>query len=416
MSPAARNGRCYAGLPAGVSMPQSGSTKGDIMSENIEVVVLGGGYGGVKAANRLARRAGVSVTLVNPRPDFVERIRLHQLVTGSDDAVEGFGEVLGANVRLVVDTATLITTAERTVSLAGGGTLAYDYLVYAVGSGASDPDVPGAAEFAHAVADLDGARRLRSALADAPVTAPVTVVGAGLTGLETAAELAETGRLVTLVCGGVLGPSLHARGRRPVARRLAALGVTVLEGAGTRVTEVTRDAVRLADGRDVPSAVTVWTAGFRVPDLAARSGLSTDSYGRLVTDATLTSVDDDRVVAAGDAGVITDRPVRMSCQAAVQLGTKAADTVLRRIEGKPAAPARLLFAGQCLSLGRQEGVTQFSSLDDRVNALYLSGRPAAGVKEIVCRSTLRQLVSGARKASSRPAVSDGRDPRPNIPA
>ncbi|NEC49126.1 FAD-dependent oxidoreductase, partial [Actinospica acidiphila] len=235
-------------------------------------------------------------------------------------------------------------------------------------------------------------------------------------GVETAAELAEAGRHVTLVCGGVLGPSLHARGRRPVARRLAALGVRVLEGAGTRVTEVTRDAVRLADGRDVTGAVTVWTAGFRVPDLAARSGLTTDAHGRLVTDATLTSVDDDRVVAAGDAGVITGRPFRMSCQAAVQLGTGAADTVLRRIEGKSPAPVRLLFAGQCLSLGREAGVTQFSYLDDRVNALHLSGRPAAGVKEIACRSTLRQLVSGARKASSRAVRDDGSDPRRNVPA
>ncbi|MFE2321142.1 FAD-dependent oxidoreductase, partial [Streptomyces sp. NPDC059441] len=118
------------------------------MNGNVEVVVVGGGYGGVTAANSLARRDGVSVTVVNPRPDFVERIRLHQLVTGSDDAVVGFGEVLGGNVRLVVDTATRIDAAERQVSLAGGGTVSYDYLVYAVGSGASAPDVPGAAEFA----------------------------------------------------------------------------------------------------------------------------------------------------------------------------------------------------------------------------------------------------------------------------
>ncbi|MEU1084723.1 FAD-dependent oxidoreductase [Streptomyces sp. NPDC005908] len=244
------------------------------MSTNIEVVVLGGGYDGVKAANRLARQAGVSVTLVDPRPHFVERIRLHQVVTGSDDAVESFGEVLGGDVRPVVDAANRIAAEERRVSLAGGDTLSYDYLVHAVGSGASVPGVPGAAEFAHAVADLDGARRLRSTLAEVPATAPMTVVGAGLTGVETAAELAEAGRFVTLVCGGVLGPSLHARSRRRVARRLAALGVTVLEGAGTRVTEVTRDGVRLDDGRDVPGAVTVWTAGFRVPDLAARSGLN----------------------------------------------------------------------------------------------------------------------------------------------
>ncbi|WP_416980940.1 NAD(P)/FAD-dependent oxidoreductase [Streptomyces sp. T028] len=368
------------------------------MNGNVQVVVIGGGYGGVTAANSLARRDGVSVTLVNPRPDFVERIRLHQLVTGSDDAVVGFGEVLGGNVRLVVDTATRIDAGERQVSLAGGGTVSYDYLVYAVGSGAADPGVPGAAEFAHWVSDIEGAERLRSALATS-ASAPVTVVGAGPTGLETAAELAEAGRKVTLVCGDVLGPSLHARVRRPVARRLAALGVSVLEGAGAQVTEVTRDAVRLEDGRELPSAVTIWTAGFRVPDLAARSGLRTNTEGRLVTDSSLTCVDDERIVAAGDAAVMTDHPFRMSCQAAVQLGPAAAATILRRIGGKTPAPVRMFFAGQCLSLGRNEGVTQFSYPNDKVNALRISGRPGAGVKEIACRFTLNKLVSGARKAS-----------------
>ncbi|WP_406437579.1 FAD-dependent oxidoreductase [Streptomyces sp. NBC_01613] len=379
------------------------------MNGNVQVVVIGGGYGGVTAANRLARRDGVSVTLVNPRPHFVERIRLHQLVTGSDDATEGFGKVMGGNVRLVVDTATRIDAAERQVSLAGGGTVSYDYLVYAVGSGAADPGVPGAAEFAYWVSDFEGAERLRSALDATPATAAVTVVGAGPTGLETAAELAEAGRKVTLVCGDALGPSLHARGRRPVARRLAKLGVTVLEGPHARVTEVTQDAVQLDEGRELPSAVTIWTAGFRVPDLAARSGLRTDTEGRLVTDATLTSVDDVRIVAAGDAGVMPDHPFRKSCQAAVQLGPAAADTILRRIAGKTPSPVRMFFAGQCLSLGRNEGVTQFSYPNDKVNALHISGRTGAGVKEIACRFTLNKLVSGARKASSRGSHSDNTD-------
>jgi NADH:ubiquinone reductase (H+-translocating) len=72
----------------------------------------------------------------------------------------------------------------------------------------------------------------------------VTVVGAGPTGIETAAELAEQGRPVTLVCGDVLGPYLHPDGRRAVARRLAGLGVTVLQGPGAAVTAVTPGAVR----------------------------------------------------------------------------------------------------------------------------------------------------------------------------
>ena len=57
------------------------------MAENTDVIVVGGGYAGVMAANRLTRRDGVTVTLINPRPAFVERIRLHQVVGGSNDAL-----------------------------------------------------------------------------------------------------------------------------------------------------------------------------------------------------------------------------------------------------------------------------------------------------------------------------------------
>ncbi|MEU8185014.1 FAD-dependent oxidoreductase [Micromonospora sp. NPDC049047] len=191
--------------------------------------MIGGGYAGVMAANRLTQRDDVAVTLINPRPTFVERIRLHQVVGGSDGAVVDYREVLAGGVRLVVDTVTRIDAAGRSVTLAAGGTVAYDYLVYAVGSGSTGPDVPGAAEFAYPIASLEQAQRLRSVVAAASTTAPVTVVGAGPTGIETAAELAEAGRTVTLVCGEVLGPYLHARGRRSVAKRLARLGVTVLD-------------------------------------------------------------------------------------------------------------------------------------------------------------------------------------------
>jgi NADH:ubiquinone reductase (H+-translocating) len=247
------------------------------MTETTDVVVIGGGYAGVLAANRLTQRDDVTVTLINPRPSFVERIRLHQLVGGSYDAAVDYREVLGEGIRLVVDTVTRIDAAERSVALATGGTVGYDYLIYAVGSVSGGSHVPGAAEFAYPVASLEAAQRLRSVLDAAPATAPATVVGAGPQGIETAAELAELGRTLTLVCGGVLGSYLHPRGRRSVAGRLAKLGVTVLEGPDAKVTAVTRDAVQLGDGRELPSAVTIWTAGFGVPDLAARSGLSTDA-------------------------------------------------------------------------------------------------------------------------------------------
>ncbi|MGW7439267.1 NAD(P)/FAD-dependent oxidoreductase [Streptomyces sp. NPDC054849] len=367
------------------------------MSENTEVVVIGGGYAGVMAANRLTQRGDVTVTLINPRRTFVERIRLHQLVGGSDDAVVDFREVLAESVGLVVDTVTRIDAAARSVALASGGTVGYDYLIYAVGSGSADPAVPGAAEFAYPIGTLEEAQRLRPLLDAAPATAAVTVVGAGPTGIETAAELAEAGRAVTLVCGGVLGPYLHPRGRRSVARRLARLGVTVLDGTGTKVTAVTRDAVQLADGRETPSTVTVWTTGFGVPDLALRSGLSTDALGRLLTDETLTSVDDVRIIAAGDSAAPSGLPARMSCQAAMPLGARAADTVLSRIAGERPSTLNQVFAGQCISLGRRAGIFQFAHKNDVALWFHIAGRPGAKLKEFVCKGVVKHLADEARK-------------------
>ncbi|GHF40520.1 NADH dehydrogenase FAD-containing subunit [Amycolatopsis bartoniae] len=362
---------------------------------NTAVLVIGGGYSGVMAANRLTKRDDVTVTLVNPRPDFVERIRLHQLVGGSHNPVHDYRNVLAGRVRLVVGSVARIDAARRGVTLESGDTLGYDYLVYAVGSG-SALQVPGAAEFAYPIADLEEAERLKPVVAAART---VTVVGAGPSGLEVAAELAELGRTVTLVCGGVLGPYLHPRGRRSVARRLAKLGVRIVEDQ--QVTAVTPDAVRLGDGRELPGEVTVWTAGFGVPDLAARSGLRTDADGRLLTDETLTSVDDERIVAAGDAAAPSGLPYRMGCQSAVQLGPQAAETVLSRIAGEQPKPADVGFAGQCLSLGRRAGIFQFASKHDTANRFHLGGRPGALLKELVCRSTVQQLAYEARNPGKR---------------
>ena len=64
------------------------------MTENTDVVVIGGGYAGVMAANRLTQRDDVTVALINPRAKFVERMRLHQLVAGSDDAIVDYPDVL----------------------------------------------------------------------------------------------------------------------------------------------------------------------------------------------------------------------------------------------------------------------------------------------------------------------------------
>ncbi|OBH49450.1 NAD(P)/FAD-dependent oxidoreductase [Mycobacterium mantenii] len=386
----------------------------EVAPQRTHVVVVGAGYAGTLAANHLRQRPDVDITVVNPRPVFVERIRLHQLVADTGTATADYATLLGEGIRLVVDTVDHIETEDRRVLLTSGAELDYDYLIYAVGSTGAAPAgasaVPGFAEFAHSVADLESAQRLHYALTDLPLPAPVTVVGGGLTGIETASELAEGGRPVTLVCGPVLGPSLSRRGRRSVAKRLRRLGVNVLESVA--VAEVRWDEVVLTDGVALPSAATIWTAGFAVPDLAARSGLHTDAMGRLLTDETLTSIDDGRIVAAGDAAAPSGQPLRMSCQAAGPMGAQAANTVLSRIAGDVPAALSQAFVGQCISLGRTHATVQFSRTDDTPVNMFLGGRAAASVKEAICKGTLWSIRREAAKPGSYRWIKGGKRPAP----
>jgi NADH dehydrogenase FAD-containing subunit len=156
----------------------------------------------------------------------------------------------------------------------------------------------------------------------------------------------------------------------------------------------------LTDGQELASAVTVWTAGFGVPDLAARSGLSTDAVGRLLTDDTLTSVDDQRIVAAGDCAAPSGQPLRMSCQAAVPLGAQAANTVLSRIAGDEPAVVNQAFTGQCVSLGRKRATVQLSHTDDTPRRTFIAGRPAAVIKELICKGTVTFIAREGRKPGS----------------
>jgi NADH dehydrogenase len=360
------------------------------MTANHNIIVIGGGYAGTLAANRLRVRDDVDVTLVNPRPEFVERIRLHQYVARTGEATLDYGTLLGEGIQLVVDSVTRIDSGARTVQLASGNVLAYDYLIYAVGSTAATPTVAGAAEFAVSFAEFEAAQHLRSTLDALPLDAAITVVGGGLTGIETAAELTEQNRRVTLVCGGKLAPTFSPGARRHIASWLNRKDVDVLETES--VEEVRVDSIILGDGSVRDSALTIWTVGFGVPELAAVSGLRTDALGRLLTDETLTSVDDDRIVAAGDAAAPSGRPLRMSTYAAGPLGAQAANTVLSRIAGTEPAPLDLAFTGACLSLGRHAGLRQLARKDDTAVNLYITGRLGAFVKETACTFVVEKRI------------------------
>ncbi|QOD45214.1 FAD-dependent oxidoreductase [Clavibacter zhangzhiyongii] len=364
----------------------------------MRVVVIGGGYAGVMAANRVAASrgsTGVEVILVTAAEAFVERIRLHEHAAGAAaSATVPFSSLLHPAVRVRVCAVERIDAAERVLALAGGDRLRYDALVYAAGSRATMPEGDGV----HAIADLRAATRLRADLAILPPGAVVAVVGGGLTAIEAATEIAERHPSLTvrLRTGGEVAPSVAPRSRDRLRRHLARRGIGLEEHASVATT----GDVRAALGADA----VVWCTGFRGPALAADSGLPVTADGRLRVDAALAVVGGGgRVFGAGDAAVIDDdrhAHQRMGCASALPMGAHAADNVLRVLAGETPVPFSAGFVAQCLSLGRRDGLIQAVTADDRPRRLALTGRPAALVKEAVCRQTLRWLRGEAHRGGS----------------
>ncbi|MFE2544105.1 NAD(P)/FAD-dependent oxidoreductase [Actinacidiphila glaucinigra] len=359
------------------------------------IVVLGAGYTGASAAGRLARRLrreDVAITLVNAEPDFVERVRMHQLAAGQDLTPRPLGEMFaGTGVELKAAKVTGVDADRRTVAVHGAdGTeeLAYDTLVYALGSGWKDQGVPGAAEHAHEIAGRAGALRARERLAGLEAGRPVLVVGGGLTGLEAATELAEArpDLDVALAAHGGLGDWLSPKGARHLRKVVDRLGITVHEH--TTVTAVEADRVTTADGTSLPAAVTVWTTGFVVHPIAGATTLETGETGQIVVDGTMRSVSHPDVYAIGDAALAMGaggKPLRMSCASGIPTAWQAADAIAARLTGGKLPDMPLRYFNQCISLGRKEGLIQFVTADDRAVGAAMTGRFAAVYKELVCK-------------------------------
>ncbi|PJN39727.1 pyridine nucleotide-disulfide oxidoreductase [Streptomyces sp. CB02959] len=342
------------------------------------------------AANRLAAvgRSKVRVTVVNPRPEFVERVRLHEHAAGESHAVRPLSGLLHRDVRL--RTATVDVIEKRSVRLDDGDAVAFDYLLYAVGS-TSARGLAGS-ENVWSVADLDGADALRTRLRQLPPGARVVVIGGGLTGIESAAEIAyRYPSLEVSLVSRTVAARLPESSRASIEGRLANAGVVLR--TGLRVTGVRPDGIE-TDAGPLPSDCTVWAGSFDVPDLALRSGLPVTSDGRLRTDDALVCVHHRRIVGAGDAVAPPGHVgahLRMSCQAAMPMGAHGADTVLALIRGERPAPISIGMAGQAISLGRRDGFIQATHRDDTPRASALSGRVAALLKERVCRYTVTAM-------------------------
>ncbi|MEU0356833.1 NAD(P)/FAD-dependent oxidoreductase [Streptomyces cyaneofuscatus] len=391
------------------------------------IIVIGAGYAGAIAAGRLARRLrreDVAITLVNPEPDFVERVRMHQLAVGQELRPRPFAEMFaGTGVRLRLARVTAVDADRKSVTITAtdataGEELPYDTLVYALGSAWNTHDVPGTAEHAHDIAGRPGALRLRERLAALTAGQPVVVVGGGLTGLEAATEIAESrpDLDVALAARAALGDWLSPKGRRHLRKVCDRLGITVHEH--TTVTAVAADHVTTTTAAgDIPASVTIWTTGFAVHPIARATALKTDATGRIEVDGTMRSLSHPDVYAIGDAALVmgpNDKPLRMSCASGVPTAWQAADSIASRLTGTKPTTVPLRYFNQCVSLGRKDGLIQYVTADDRSRPAALTGKTAALYKEVVCKGAAWGVANPTlAKPTRRRSVIQGPTPLPH---
>ncbi|WP_326779302.1 NAD(P)/FAD-dependent oxidoreductase [Streptomyces sp. NBC_01445] len=356
------------------------------------VVILGAGYAGMSAAIQLAARVkgreDVQVTVVNAQERFTERMRLHLTATGQRPAELSIPELLeGTEARFVRGWVTAVDADAKTVRIDDDRVLHYDTLVYGLGGVADTSTVPGVEDHAYTLSSAQDAELLAVRLGCLG-SGTVVVSGSGLTGVESAAEIAERHPELNVVLLGRAEPgaTMNPKAKAYVQAALDRLGVRVR--AGTEVVKVLSDTVELAGGESIAADVVLWTSGTRVSPLAAAAGLAVDERGRIVTDAALRSVSHPDVYAVGDAAAIRQGYGVMhgTCQGGMPTGVHAALSIERVLKGKQPKPFRFGYYHTPVSLGRGDAVVQFTHPDDSPRRICLTGRMAVRYKETVTAS------------------------------
>ncbi|MFI4868356.1 MAG: NAD(P)/FAD-dependent oxidoreductase [Steroidobacterales bacterium] len=372
-----------------------------------QIVVVGGGAGGLELVTRLGARYGRDrhdILLVEKNLTHIWKPLLHEVAAGSLDAnldeigyrshchrwgyrfFYGSMETIDRAAREIV-TAPLIDEDGR--ELIGRHRTRYDYLVIAVGSITNDFGTPGVAQNCLFLDDRAQADRFRNKLlnhclrasramsenAAAAEYVRIAIVGGGATGVELAAELYnaasalryygledfdETRLKVTLIeAGPRILPALPERLADAARAELEALGVRIL--TGTRVTSVTPEWIMTQSGESIAADLKVWAAGVRGADnLRGIGDLETTPSCQLVVRPTLQTTRDDRIFAIGDCCYCllpgTDRPVPPRAQAAHQMASTTFHNLDRLMRGKPLRAYTYTDRGSLVSLSRYSTV------------------------------------------------------------
>ena len=365
------------------------------------VVIVGGGFGGLRVARALAGRP-VRVTLLDRRNHHLFQPLLYQVATAALNPSD-----IATPLRSILRRArnvTVLLAEVRSVDLAGRrmvldrGEMTYDILVLAAGAGHSYFGHDDWEPLAPSLKSLEDALEIRRRVllayehaerehdaAEQRALLTSVVVGGGPTGVELAGALAEISRetiardfrLIDPTRARIVlleaGPRILAAFPDPLPERakaaLVRIGVEVRTGA--QVTRITPDAVWLGS-EQIRTRTVLWAAGVAASPLAGSLGVPLDRAGRVPVEPDLSVPGHPEVLVIGDLATLSDgsgRPLPGLAPVAIQQGRAAAQNVLRRLAGRPTVPFRYRDKGSMATIGRAAAVAA-------IGRLRLSGLPA----------------------------------------
>ena len=284
---------------------------------SFDIVIVGGGFGGLEAAFTLRTLMGdsASITLIDRQAEHSFLPSIHEVTTGKIAAGSiqiPLKTVLApAGIHFVQGEVSTINTTSRQVSMAEG-VFGYDCLLLATGAENNFFNVPGAERFSFRFRTPGDALRIREGLerllAEARKDVHLVIAGGGTEGVEVAGELldltTDNNASITVIEGQQqLLPGFPSAIGGFAEKYLQEKGVSII--TAERITAVREDSLVLSSGRVLPQSMLIWSGGIKPSGLINSLALPKDPAGWIIVDAFLRSSADERIFVVGDAASIT---------------------------------------------------------------------------------------------------------------
>lgn len=360
-----------------------------------KVVIVGGGFAGLKAARALGNKDEVSVTLIDRRNYHLFQPLLYQVATAGLSPAEISGPIRGLlskyqNVSVFLDNVKSVDLQNRKLEVSDR-TVDYDYLILACGAKHSYFAHPEWEENAPGLKTLEQATEIRRRLLIAFELAEkeedpekqkqhltFVIVGGGPTGVELAGAIAEISRhtltedfrhidpsrtrVLLIEAGKRILAAFDESLSRQAARDLEDLGVQIW--TNTRVTDVKPTSVVLGD-EIVKASTILWAAGVQPSSLNKSLGVPLDRGGRVIIEKDLSLKDHREVFVLGDQACYMGddgKALPGLASVAMQQGEHAAREILQEINGKPRSEFKYRDKGQMATIGRRKAIAQINRL------------------------------------------------------